>query len=66
MSIKNTTFKYKEYKMEMNGAQDDLVITVNANKELEIIECQVCIWNFFIIWILNNIFKLELGIEIIH
>jgi len=41
MSIKNTTFKYEEYKMAVEGAYDDVVITLNANEEIEIVEGQV-------------------------
>jgi len=43
MSIKNTTFKYEEYKMAVEGAYDDMVLALNANKEIEIVECQVCL-----------------------
>jgi len=39
MSIQNTTFKYKEYKMEVDGAHNDVMVVVNANEKIEIIEC---------------------------
>jgi len=38
---KNMTFKYKEYEMVVDGVHNDVVITVNANEEIKIIECQV-------------------------
>jgi len=41
MSIKNTTFKYEEYELEVDGAHSDVVIIVNTNEEIEIIKCQV-------------------------
>jgi len=41
MSIKNTTFKYEEYEMAIDGAHNNVVIALNANKEIEIIKCQV-------------------------
>jgi len=41
MSLKNTTFKYEEYEMAIDGVHNDMVIVVNANEEIEIIECQV-------------------------
>jgi len=43
MSIKNTTFKYEEYKMVVEGAYDDMVLALNAKEEIEIIKCQVCL-----------------------
>jgi len=43
MSIKNMIFKYKEYKMAVEGVHNDMVIALYANEEIEIIECQVCI-----------------------
>jgi len=33
MSIKNTTFKYEEYEMAVEGAYDDV------NEDIEIVEC---------------------------
>jgi len=41
MSLKNTTFKYEEYEMAVEGAYNDVVIALNANEEIEIIESQV-------------------------
>jgi len=43
MSLKNTTFKYKEYEMEVEGAYDNVVLALNANDEIEIVDCQVCL-----------------------
>jgi len=41
MSIQQSTFKYEEYKMAVEGAHNDVMVTVNENEEIEIIECQV-------------------------
>jgi len=43
MSLKNTTFKYEEYEMAVEGAYDDVVLALNAKEEIEIVECQVCL-----------------------
>jgi len=39
MSIKNTTFKYEEYKIAVERAYDDVVLALNLNEEIEIVEC---------------------------
>jgi len=39
MSLKNTILKYEEYKMEVEGAYDDVVLALNANNEIEIVKC---------------------------
>jgi len=41
MSIKNTTFKYEEYEMAIDGAHNDVLVAINDNEEVEIIECEV-------------------------
>jgi len=41
MIIQKSTYKYEKYKMAVDGMHNDMVITVNANEEIEIIECQV-------------------------
>jgi len=43
MSLKNSTFKYEEYEMAVEGAYDDVVLALNANEEIKTIECQVCL-----------------------
>jgi len=39
MSIKNTTFKYEEYEMEIDRAHNDVLIAINDNEEVEIVKC---------------------------
>jgi len=41
MSIRNTTFKYEEQKMEVEGAYNDVMVAITKNKEIKIVECQV-------------------------
>jgi len=43
MSITNTTFKYKEYEMAVDGAHNDVLVAINDNEEVEVVECRVCI-----------------------
>jgi len=38
------TFKYEEYEMAVEGAYDNVVLALNANEEIEIVECKVHIW----------------------
>jgi len=39
MNVQESTYKYKEYKMAIDEVHNDVVIAVNANKDIEIIEC---------------------------
>jgi len=41
MSIQKPTFKYEEYEMGGEVAHNDVMVAVNANKEIEIIKCHV-------------------------
>jgi len=43
MSVQKSTYKYKEYKMVVDGVYNDVVVVVNENEEVKIIVCQVCI-----------------------
>jgi len=43
MSVQNTTFKYKENEMEVEGVYNDVMVAVNENEEIEIVDCQVCV-----------------------
>jgi len=43
MNLQKSTFKYKEYEMAIEGTHNDVVVAMNENKEIEIIECQVCV-----------------------
>jgi len=47
MSVRNTTFEYKEHEMEVEGAYNDVMVAVNENKEIEIVECQDTCLNSF-------------------
>jgi len=42
MSVRNTTFKYEESEMEVEGTFNDVMVAVNRKDEIEIVECQVC------------------------
>jgi len=41
MSIPNTTFKYKEIKMELDGVFNDVMVSVNESREIETTKCHV-------------------------
>jgi len=41
MSVRNTTFKYEEHEMEVEGAYNNVMVAVNENKEIEIVDYQV-------------------------
>jgi len=40
MNIHKSTYKYKEYEMEVEGVHNDVVVVVNENEEIEIIDAR--------------------------
>jgi len=43
MSVRNTTFKYEKYEIEVEGTYNDVMVAMNKNEEIKIVKCQVCV-----------------------
>jgi len=50
--------------MAVDGAHNDVLVAINDNKEVEIVECQVRIWIWFVNLSLHWIISIELRIEL--